>query len=325
MFKIALAQINTTVGNFSVNGDLILDYINRAKRAKAALVVFPELAICGYPPEDLLLKKHFVDNNIKTLSALAKKIHGIAVIVGFVDADAAGKIFNAAAFIEEGALRIVYPKNELPNYGVFDEKRYFTPGVFDTSNAILKVADRQIGISICEDMWIDKSVYIKEAKAGANILVNISASPYEQGKLKKREDLLSRRAKETKTTIVYCNLVGGQDELVFDGASMVFNPQGQLIARANQFQEEMLMVDLDTKENLIAAPIEELQEIYQERLKITPTYRVLGENGPAHKRVFSIAVYVGEKMIGEGEGASKQEGEVRAAEDALRKLETVIP
>ncbi|MBI3601916.1 MAG: NAD+ synthase [Candidatus Omnitrophica bacterium] len=263
MLKIALAQINTTVGDFAGNANLILDYMARAKRAKARLVVFPELAVCGYPPEDLLLKKHFVENNLKTLSALAKKVHGVSAVVGFVDADSKGKIYNAAAFINEGVIKAVYRKNELPNYGVFDEKRYFQPGRFEAHSGVATIEGRKIGLSICEDIWIDTGVYAKQAKAGAKILVNLSASPYEVGKLKVRHDLLSRRAKETKTTVVYCNLVGGQDELVFDGASMVFSPQGKLLARARQFEEELLVCDVDAKENPIAPILEETQEIYQ--------------------------------------------------------------
>ncbi len=263
MFKIALAQINTTVGDFSGNGDLILDYLTRAKRAKAQLVVFPELAVCGYPPEDLLLKSHFIDNNLKLISSLAKRVYGIIAVVGFVDADSKGKIYNAAAIIEEGSIKTVYRKNELPNYGVFDEKRYFSQGNFETNNGLITVEGRKIGVSVCEDIWVDVSAHTKQAKGGAKVLINISSSPYEVDKLKKRQELLIRRAEETKTTIVYCNLVGGQDELVFDGASMVVNAQGRVLSRAKQFEEELLICDLDTTENPVAQVLEDSEEVYR--------------------------------------------------------------
>ncbi len=272
MFKIALAQLNTTVGDFAGNSNLIVDYLVRAKKAQAQLVVFPELTVCGYPPEDLLLKKHFIENNLKAISSLAKKVNGIVAVIGFVDADSKGRIYNAAAFIEKGAIKSVYHKQELPNYGVFDEKRYFFSGKAETNNGLVTIEGRKIGISICEDVWVEKSAYAKQVKAGAKILINISSSPYEVGKLKTRQELLIRRAKETKTTVVYCNLVGGQDELVFDGASMVVNPAGQVIARAGQFTEELLVCDVDTKENLIAQSLEENEEIYRALVLGTKDY-----------------------------------------------------
>src|ERR1039457_2870385 len=156
MLKIALAQINSTVGDLAGNTRKILDYAAKAQQDGADLVVFPELAICGYPPEDLLLKKHFVADNIKVLDALAKKIRSISVIAGFVDSAAGGKIYNAAALISDGKVQDVYYKQELPNYGVFDEKRYFSLGV---NGGIMTVKDVKIGISICEDIWIDGGVY----------------------------------------------------------------------------------------------------------------------------------------------------------------------
>jgi len=270
--KIALAQINTTVGDFSGNGNLILDYLNRAKRAKAQMVVFPEMAVCGYPPEDLVLKNHFVENNIKTIAALAKKVHGICAVIGFVDTDSKGKIYNAAAIIEEGLIKKVYHKNELPNYGVFDEKRYFYPGDFDINSCLISAAGQKIGISICEDIWVDAGICTKQAKAGAKILINISSSPYEIGKLKARQELLSQRSKETNTTIVYCNLVGGQDELVFDGASMVVSAQGKILARAKQFEEELLVCDLEQSENPVAALLDDSQEVYKALVLATRDY-----------------------------------------------------
>ncbi len=275
MFKIALAQINVTVGDLASNARKILEHIQQAQKAKADVVVFAELALCGYPPEDLLLKGHFVDNNIKALGALAKKVRGITAIVGFVDSDGKGKIYNAAALIEDGAIKEVYHKHELPNYGVFDEKRYFSPGVTD---GLCKIKGVSVGVNICEDIWVEQSIYAIQTKQGAKALINMSSSPYEVGKINAREDMLVRRAKETKAFVIYVNLVGGQDELVFDGGSMVIAPNGQVIGRAKQFQEEVLVVDLASKSNLIAAKSEATAEVYQAL--------VLGTRDYVHKNGF---------------------------------------
>jgi len=260
MLKISLAQINPTVGDLAGNTRKILEYTALAQKTGAQLVVFPELAVCGYPPEDLLLKKHFVADNIKALDALAKKVRGISVITGFVDSDAGGKIYNAAAIISDGKLQGVYYKQELPNYGVFDEKRYFSLG---KNPGIWTVNGVKIGINICEDIWVDGAVYQAQAKAGAKILVNISSSPYQAGKLKERQELLARRARETKKHLVYVNTVGGQDELVFDGGSMVISPDGAVLARAVQFEETLLNVDLSSKNNQVAPALESSEDIYK--------------------------------------------------------------
>jgi NAD+ synthase (glutamine-hydrolysing) len=263
MLKIALAQINSTVGDLTGNTRKILEYTALAQKAGAELVVFPELAVCGYPPEDLLLKKHFVADNIKALGALAGKIGNVSVITGFVDSDAGGKIYNAAAIISDGKLQNVYHKQELPNYGVFDEKRYFSLG---KNSGVLTIKDVKIGINICEDIWIDGAVHQAQAEADVQVLINISASPYHAGKLKVRQELLLRRAKETKTYLVHVNTVGGQDELVFDGGSMVISSSGDLMARAKQFEEQLLVVDLDSdthRRSSIAPLLDESEEIYK--------------------------------------------------------------
>lgn len=253
MLKISLAQINPTVGDLTGNTRKILEYATRAQKAGAQLAVFPELAVCGYPPEDLLLKKHFVADNIKALDAIVKKVHGISVITGFVDSDAAGKIYNAAAIISDGKVQGVYYKQELPNYGVFDEKRYFSPGKMD---GVLDVQGVKIGVNICEDIWIDGAVYQAQARAGAQVLINISSSPYHAGKILMRQELLVARAKETKKHLVYVNGIGGQDELVFDGGSMAVSPDGALLARAKQFEEQLL---IDT----VAPLLDGTEEIYK--------------------------------------------------------------
>jgi len=260
MLKISLAQINPTVGDLAGNTRKILEYTAKAQKAGAQLVVFPELAVCGYPPEDLLLKKHFIADNIKALDALAKKIRGLSVITGFVDSDAVGKIYNAAAIISDGKVQNVYYKQELPNYGVFDEKRYFSTG---GNSGIWMINGVKIGINICEDIWIDGAVYQAQVKAGAKILINISSSPYHAGKLKIRQDLLARRARETKTHLVYVNSVGGQDELVFDGGSMIVSPSGDLEACAKQFEEDLLTVDISANHGKISPVLDDAHEIYK--------------------------------------------------------------
>ena len=260
MLKIALAQINPTVGDLAGNVRKILEYVQQAQKQGADLVIFPELALCGYPPEDLLLKKHFVADNIKVLEELSRKIRGVSVITGFVDRDADGKIYNAAAFISDGKIEEVYYKQELPNYGVFDEKRYFTHG---TKSGILTVKGVKLAVNICEDIWIEGGPYRAQARAGAKILINISSSPYYAGKLKIRYDLLVTRAQETQTHLVYVNAVGGQDELVFDGGSMVISPDGKVCARAVQFEETLLNVDLADAHNAVAPLLESSEEIYK--------------------------------------------------------------
>jgi NAD+ synthase (glutamine-hydrolysing) len=271
MLKISLAQINPTVGDLAGNTRKILEYTALAQKGGAELVIFPELAVCGYPPEDLLLKKHFVADNIKALDALARKIHGISVITGFVDSDAGGNIYNAAAFISDGKLQDVYYKQELPNYGVFDEKRYFSLG---KNTGIVTIKGVKIGINICEDIWIDGTVYQAQARAGAKILINISSSPYQAGKIKLRQELLVRRARETKTHLAYVNATGGQDELVFDGGSMVVSPDGTVSARAVQFEETLLNVDLSSPDNPLAPILESSEEIYKALVLGTRDYAV---------------------------------------------------
>lgn len=237
MLRLALAQINTTVGDLAGNCKKILDTIVRAKRKGADIVVFPELAVTGYPPEDLLYKEHFVQDNIKHLRALAKKVSKITAIVGFVDVDRQKRIYNAAAIITNGRIKGVYHKRDLPNYGVFDEKRYFTEG---KNNSLFSLNGTKVGLSICEDIWREKGVYQEQRKGKARILINLSSSPYDFGKLKQREDLLIRRAKKAQAVVCYANLVGGQDELVFDGGSLMINPQGKIVASGKQFEEDLV-------------------------------------------------------------------------------------
>lgn len=235
--KIALAQMNPKVGDLAGNTRKIVDFISRARDQEADLVVFPELAVTGYPPEDLLLKPQFITDNLSSLKEIVKHSKGIVVYVGFVDRDRDG-IYNAGAFIQNGRLKKVYHKINLPNYAVFDEKRYFLPG---EKPAVVN----KIGLGICEDIWVEGGPYRAEVRSGAKLILNINASPYHEGKIKDRQKLLSKRARIGKTSLVYVNMVGGQDELVFDGGSMVFDKQGRLLAAARQYEEELLICSLD--------------------------------------------------------------------------------
>lgn len=245
MLRVALAQINATVGDLAGNQRKINASIHQAKVMGADIVCLPELAVCGYPPEDLLLKSHFIEHNIKIINELAANAQGITAVVGYVD-QKDGKIYNAAAVLSEGKIKAVYHKQELPNYGVFDEKRYFQRG---QENILLTAGGVRIGVNICEDIWVDGASYAKQSASGAGLLLNISSSPYEIGKTQVRLDLLARRAKETGCFICYTNLVGGQDELVFDGGSFVIDPNGKVLVSAKQFEEDLIIVDLDVPSN----------------------------------------------------------------------------
>jgi NAD+ synthase (glutamine-hydrolysing) len=239
--RIALAQINTTVGDLNGNRDWILAFCDRARRAGAGIVALPEMAVTGYPPEDLLFKKHFITSNIAVLNDIARRVEGITAIVGFVDRGKDGELYNAAAVIANGRIMGVYRKHALPNYSVFDEKRYFTPG---NDLKIFSQDGIPFAVNICEDIWVPDGVYLKQAKAGAKLILNISSSPYEAGKVAEREKMIARMARSTKAHVGYVNLVGGQDELVFDGGSVFVDPSGKILARGAQFKEDLLVYDV---------------------------------------------------------------------------------
>lgn len=240
--RIAMAQINSTVGDLSGNSKKILKFIDKAKGLDADLVIFPELAITGYPPEDLILKPQFVADNIKHLKSIARKTRDVTAIVGFVDSKK--DIYNAAAIIHQGEVAAVYHKMFLPNYGVFDEDRYFQAGS-SPLNIVLKGVT--IGIGICEDIWYPEGPARAQAIAGAEIIVNINASPYHMGKARFREEMISTRASDNGVIIAYNNMVGGQDELVFDGQGMIIDEKMQVIARGRAFEEDLIAADLDVE------------------------------------------------------------------------------
>ena len=238
--RIALAQINPTVGDLEGNSSKIIDYIKKAKTAGSDLVAFPELAITGYPPEDLLLKTQFIDDNLNALKKVRKNVGDITAIVGFVDRK--DDIYNAAAVIYNKKIIDTYHKMYLPNYGVFDEYRYFQSG---TRRPIYKIGNTWIGINICEDIWYPEGPARVQALAGAEVIININASPYHIGKGKFREDMLSTRASDNLVFVAYLNTIGGQDELVFDGHSLILDQNGEIISRGKQFEEDLIIVDLD--------------------------------------------------------------------------------
>lgn len=247
--RFAMAQINPTVGDLPGNRDKILKFISDARSLGCDIVIFPELVLTGYPPEDLLLKPQFIEDSLKALKEIVHKTENITAILGCVD-KVKDSLFNAAALSYDGKLVHTYHKIHLPNYGVFDEKRYFKPG---NECFAFRFDGLKVGINICEDIWEAEGPAKFEAlKMGASIIINISASPYHAGKLHLRESMLTERAKETSSIILYNNLVGGQDELVFDGASMIVDWKGKIIARGRQFEEDMVLFDLNTEEFLKA-------------------------------------------------------------------------
>jgi NAD+ synthase (glutamine-hydrolysing) len=238
--RLALHQLNATVGDLAGNEAAIRDGIARAKEAGAQLVAFPELAVTGYPPEDLLLKEHFLRDAREVVERLAEEAQGIVAVVGFPER--ADDVYNSAAVLADGEVQGIYRKMRLPNYGVFDEVRYFQAG---TEPAVLEVDGVTVGLTICEDDWVPDGPTVDEALAGAEVVINLSASPYQAGKPVERETMLKQRARDNLTAFAFCALVGGQDELVFDGTSAVYDHQGHPVARAPQFAEHLLIADVD--------------------------------------------------------------------------------
>jgi NAD+ synthase (glutamine-hydrolysing) len=241
--RIAACQIDTVVGDLEGNVERVLAALDEAEGAGADLAVFPELAVTGYPPEDLLLKPGFVRDNLTALEKLASRTGRCAAVVGFVDARR--DLYNAAAVCAYGGVQGVYRKRQLPNYSVFDERRYFAPGAHDLQ--LFLIGGVRVGVSICEDVWTPTGPMADQAAGGAELVVNLSASPYFAGRLADRDRMLATRAADASCALVYVNAVGGQDELVFDGASLVVDASGDLVARAPQFEEQVMVLDLDVR------------------------------------------------------------------------------
>ncbi len=262
--RIALAQINVVVGDLTGNAEKIIRYIQNAKENHADIIAFPELTICGYPPEDLLLRPQFIKDSNEAMKKVISASDDIITIVGFPHQEN-GQLFNGAAVIQNKELKGIYHKIHLPNYGVFDEKRYFKEG---NKPLIFRVNDIPIGLSVCEDLWIADSVIDSQALLeDCLVAINISASPFCSGKIEEREELLIDRARKNRVFMCYINLIGGQDELVFDGSSLVVNDSGEIISRCKQFDEDIVFIDIETekiKQNRLQ------DEIFQQRKESFP-------------------------------------------------------
>lgn len=241
--RLALAQIDPVVGDLGGNAERIIAALGVAEDAGADLAVFPELAITGYPPEDLLLKPGFVADNCAALAKVAAATERCVAVVGFVDEQM--DLYNAAAVCARGEVRGVYHKQLLPNYAVFDEQRYFAPGT--GAAQLFGIGGVRVGVSVCEDAWSPTGPIAKQAAAGAELIVNINASPYYMDRVQERKQMLATRAADSSCALVYLNCVGGQDELVFDGGSLVFDADGRLIASLPQFVEDIAVVDIDVR------------------------------------------------------------------------------
>jgi NAD+ synthase (glutamine-hydrolysing) len=276
--RLALAQINPTVGDLAGNAAKIADWIERARGEGADLVLFPELSLPGYPAEDLYLKRHFAAANREAISELASGVTGIVALVGFaepsgdhqertpdfsaprLDAPGPRPVHNSLAALADGEVRSVYRKCRLPNYAVFDEARYFEPGIDPVT---IEVAGTLVGLTICEDVWVPGPPESLEIEAGAELIVNPSGSPYARGKGGERESMLVERARSYGAAFAFCNLVGGQDELVFDGRSILIDRSGRIHARARQFEEELLICELPGPAGPIAEPLTDAAEVYE--------------------------------------------------------------
>ena len=259
--RVALCQLDTTVGALASNADKVVEYLARAELAGADVAVFPELAITGYPPEDLLVEPAFVSGSMELLGKVASSTGRCAAVVGYVEED--GDLYNSAAVCAQGGVHGTWRKQLLPNYGVFDEHRWFAPG--PDPSVLFEIGGVRVGVTICEDVWSPTGPIAKLASGGAELIVTLNASPYRAGVVAERERMLATRAADFSCALAYVNLVGGQDELVYDGGSMVFDHDGTLVARAPQFEEALVCCDLD------------IRPVYRKRLLDPRGYTVSGQ------------------------------------------------
>jgi NAD+ synthase (glutamine-hydrolysing) len=244
ILRLCAGQINPTVGDFENNFKLIEETVKKAEELSCDIVIFPELALTGYPPEDLLLKPSFIEKNIDYIEKIKLLSENIVIVCGFIGRE--NEIYNSAAVMHKKKILNVYNKEHLPNYSVFDEERYFQKG---TTNKIFRIKNILTGINICEDIYYsDGPAKIQAVLGGAKLIINISASPYHAGKIFEREKMLHTRATDCRACIVYVNMVGGQDELVFDGSSLIIDANGSILARCRPFEEDLLVYDLDLSE-----------------------------------------------------------------------------
>jgi NAD+ synthase (glutamine-hydrolysing) len=259
--RVGLAQINTTIGDLEGNVRKVRERTARARDLGVDIVAFPELTITGYPPEDLLLRPRFIEDNLAALNSVIGDCRGITAVIGHVDL-AGGDIYNAAAVIHDGRLVDTYRKQHLPNYGVFDELRYFRS---DEVCPVYTIGGFGVGVNICEDIWYAGDPTRSQALGGAQVIININGSPYHAGKRRFREEMLAGRARDYSVLICYTNQVGGQDELVFDGGSLVIGPTGELLARAKMFEEDLLVYDI-SEEQILSAHLHD-PRLRQEQLE----------------------------------------------------------
>jgi len=282
VIRIALAQINSTVGDLSGNTAKICSYIDKAKDLDVDLIAFPELAITGYPPEDLVFKNEFVQENMKCSSEVSHNTQGITAIFGFVELD--NKLYNSAAVASEGKLKGTHKKIFLPNYGVFDEERYFESG---NTCPVFTINGTKVGVNVCEDIWYPLGPTSVQRAAGAELIININGSPFHAGKRQDRESMLMERASAHGLFIAYVNQVGGQDELVFDGSSVVIDPEGKIISRGEPFEEDLVICDIDTTP-LRQAREANTQEFFAEGLEDIgkPVHRYISDEIPQPKKPF---------------------------------------
>src|SRR5512133_2297550 len=276
--KLALAQIDPTVGDLEGNRDLILARIEEARTAGADLVLLPELAVTGYPPEDLLLRPGFVRAAESSVEEIAREARGTTVLVGAPHFDR--DLYNACYVLSGGEVKAIYRKRFLPNYGVFDEDRYFAPG---RDLILLEHGKTLVGLTVCEDMWQPGPPATDLALAGAELLVNISASPFHVGRDREREQMFVTRARDNSCFVAFCNTVGGQDELIFDGHSVVIDDEGTILARAPGFEEALLVVDVEPKE-VIGRRLRDVRRraLAREREDRTPVEVIhIGSPGPS--------------------------------------------
>src|SRR5262245_15659346 len=290
--KVAFAQINTTVGDFAGNEAKILSAYRRATESNVDLVMFPELATCGYPPRDLLLKSFFISRNLESLNRLAKAAGPTAMLVGYVgknESPPGREATNSVALLQNGKILAARTKTLLPTYDVFDEDRYFEPA---EQNLPVEFNGQKVGLTVCEDVWNDEDFWRERryqrnpaaelTAAGAQIIFNVSASPWHLGKNKTRHNMLSSLAVKVKCPVLYCNLVGGNDELIFDGAGLAFDAAGRLTAQGALFAEDLLIINTDQ-----AKPIEAQEPVEEEAIYDA---LVLGLRDYLHKCGFKSAV-----------------------------------
>lgn len=277
--RVSQAQINTIVGDIKGNFNKIVEYIEEAKKKRVDIISFPELTITGYPPEDLLLKPRFIDENLKMLSKVEKKVGEIIAVIGFVDRKN-GKLFNSAAIIYNGKTYGIYHKFLLPNYSVFDERRYFTPGKTPLTFSFDNIC---FGVNICEDIWHQKGPYKKQSEKGASFIISINGSPYHFKKWKEREEIAKKQCIKNRIKLIYTNLVGGQDELVFDGQSFVMDENGKIISKAKPFEEGLFILDIEVVESNGRNSIKIPKKIKDKKKKLKP---VISKNSSDEEEIY---------------------------------------